>query len=137
MNYIQALEFTLNLSDDLFHTNSEFLLLPTNLKKLIAVGSCGIDDDIIKKIDVEVLNVSNNPKVTDVNHMKKLKTLHAFGYCGIDNDGIKNINLKILVADYNLKITSINHMTNLEEFYALGNCRAVPKAHKCNGFGFS
>ena len=64
------------------------------------------------------LNVSNNSKITNVNHIINLKILCARQNCGIDNNGIKNIiNLEELNVNRNPKITNINHMINLKKSY--------------------
>jgi len=61
------------------------------IKKLLAYGDCGIDDKGIKNVNLVYLFVDDNPKITNVNHMKDLKSLHASGYCGIDDYGISGI----------------------------------------------
>jgi len=70
----------------------------TNLKELHASEYCGIDDNGIQNINLEILDVYNNPKITNVNHMTRLKQLYASGECGIDDNGIKNLNLEFLNA---------------------------------------
>ena len=44
-----------------------------NLKKLIAFGDCGIDDNGIKNLNLIELYSHNNPKITNVSHMTNLK----------------------------------------------------------------
>ena len=70
----------------------------TKLKVLRACGSCGINNKgIINLNDLEILNVGDNSKITNINHMIKLKELYA---------GLINIkNLEILAIRGNQKIT--------------------------------
>ena len=53
-----------------------------NLQKLNASRNCGIDNDGIKGLNLIELYVSNNPKITNVNWMKKIQKLDASGDCG-------------------------------------------------------
>src|SRR5205807_10203704 len=61
----------------------------TNLKKLCAKGSCGINDNGIQNLNLIELNAHDNSKITNVNHMTNLKKLWANLDCGINDDGIK------------------------------------------------
>jgi hypothetical protein len=58
-----------------------------SLIKSNASYSSGINDNSIKKINLEILYVQNNPKITNLNHMEKtLIELNASQYmheCGI------------------------------------------------------
>ena len=46
------------------------------LKILYAYGNCGIDQNGIKELDLDILNASYNNKITDVSFMKNLKVYH-------------------------------------------------------------
>ena len=83
-----------------------------------------LSDEILKKYnDIEFLDASKNPKITNVNHIINLKKLDTFYECGINDNGIKNlINLEYLDASDNPKITNVNHMTKLKILHARGNC---------------
>ena len=82
-----------------------------------------LDDNILKQYKSAIkLNVTDNQKITNINHMRKIKILNASGDCGINNESIKLINPEILIAHGNTKITNINHMTNLRELYARNTC---------------
>ena len=80
------------------------------------------DNILINHPSVRYLDASNNPKITDVNHMTKLQKLEADGNYGINNDGIKRVNLIELDAYDNPKITDINHMTKLQKLNAGWDC---------------
>jgi len=84
------------------------------IKHLNARGTCSINVNGIKNINLEVLDASYNPKITDVNHMVDLRDLTACRSCGICDRGIKNVNLEILLSCHNSKISNVNHMTNLK-----------------------
>ena len=63
-----------------------------NLRILYAGYNCGIDDKGINQlVFLTELNVSNNSKVTNVNHMKNLRILYAGDNCGIDDTGISQL----------------------------------------------
>jgi len=72
--------------------------------------NCGIDDEGIKDLNLERLQIYDNSKITNANHMTKLKELDASDNCGIDDGGIKNLNLKKLNVYNNTKITNVNHI---------------------------
>lgn len=82
-----------------------------------------LSDKILKRYPyIEQLNASNNPKIKDINHLKKIKKLNASGHlCGITNDGITDLNLISLYVTNNIKITKPCHMSNLNNF--IGNTR--------------
>ena len=64
------------------------------IKKL--VKNIRLSDDIIfqKKFSrIMDLDVSNNPKITNVSFMKNLKILKAGWHCGIDQNGIQDLDL--------------------------------------------
>jgi hypothetical protein len=71
-------------------------------------NKCQIDQNGIKNLNLTELNVSNNPKITNVNFMFNLKKLIASGKCGINQEGINGLNLTELDATNNPKITKIN-----------------------------
>src|ERR1700758_3818409 len=54
-----------------------------------------LNDRILKKFKhLKYLSARNNPKITNVNHLKNLEILIANGEaCGIGNKGIKELNL--------------------------------------------
>src|SRR5207237_1072600 len=85
---------------------------------------CGLlTDQILSNYHfIKKLDASNNPTITNVNHMTKLEILHAYGNCGIDDNGISELNLKKLYASYNFTITNVNHMSKLEILHACSNC---------------
>ena len=94
----------------------------SKLIKLNAGCQCGIGDDGIKDINLEILNAYNNVKITSLNHMPKLINLNAGYHSGIGDNGIKDINLQILNTWNNSKITSVNHMSKLINLDAGWNC---------------
>ena len=52
-----------------------------------------IDDERLCVVNPLKLDVSNNPKITQINHMTKLVELTGCGSnCGINNQGIKWVN---------------------------------------------
>jgi hypothetical protein len=78
-----------------------------NLSELYASGnSCGVNDDGIKNLNLEILEADSNPKITNVNHMRNLSELDASNNSGIDDFGIKKINLKKLKAYNNANISN-------------------------------
>ena len=76
----------------------------------------------IKYMNVVKLNVSYNPKITNVSFMKKLKILNADGSSGIDQKDIEGLDLVELIAYNNQKITNVSFMKNLKKLDASGNC---------------
>ena len=56
-------------------------------------------------INLEKLNVSYNPKITNDNHMTNMKDLVAIGSCGIVDNSIENLNFEKLRAQFNGNIT--------------------------------
>ncbi len=75
-----------------------------------------------KYINVVELDVSDNPKITNVSYMKKLKKLNAGGNsCGIDQKGIEGLELVELNVSYNPKITNVSFMKNLKKLNASGS----------------
>ena len=81
-----------------------------NLKRLKAWGHfCGIDQNGIKGLDLIELDITDNPKITDVSFMKNLKKLIAEGpLCGINNNSIKGLNLCTLNVLSNLNFKDTN-----------------------------
>lgn len=80
-----------------------------HLKVLYAYGSCGIDDNGIKKLDLIKFDAYDNHKITDVGHLTNLRKLDAGSTCGINDNNIKKLNLTKLYANNNSKITNANH----------------------------
>src|SRR4051812_22986945 len=69
--------------------NREFknLSFLKNLKKLRAVGNCGITQDCINGLNLVELIASYNCGIINVSFMTNLKKLNANGnYCGIDQN---------------------------------------------------
>ena len=66
-----------------------------------------LTDEILKLFSYVIkLNVNNNRKITNVNHMKNLRILYAGSDCGINNHGIQHlVNLTKLNSYGNNKIT--------------------------------
>ena len=90
-----------------------------------------LTDEILKAYsNVEMLNASNNPKITNLSEgkiiLKNLKKLDASDYCGITDEGIKDLDLVELCASYNLKITNVNEgkviLKNLKKLEAGNDC---------------
>lgn len=67
------------------------------------------NDSINKLVNLRILNVSNNPHITDVNNLKKLERVYATGYyCGLTDEGVSLLaNIKYLDGTDNRKITPI------------------------------
>jgi hypothetical protein len=76
-----------------------------NPQILYAEDICGIGDNEIKNLNLIKFFATNNPKMTDVNHMNNIKMLDASVICDINNNGIKN--LTVLYAFSNSKILNI------------------------------
>jgi hypothetical protein len=70
---------------------------------------------------VKYLNVSHNPKITNVNHMHNLIKLNASYFSEISDYSIRDLNLITLYTDDNYKITNVNHMNKLTVLYARGD----------------
>ena len=79
-----------------------------------------LSDQIISNYpQITQLNAQSNPKITNVNHLKRLTKLDASGYdCGIGDSGIIYINPIQLDSSDNHKITNIGHMIKLEKLNA-------------------
>lgn len=95
---------------DLYTIESKYLKLLTN--------------DILKNYpSVTKLNLTDNPNVTDINHLNKLQILKASGRkCALGNQGIKKLNLKEIDVSYNLHITNLNCFSQLRVLTAKGRC---------------
>jgi hypothetical protein len=109
----------LNLLDDKILLNYPFI------KYLNASGYyCKISDEGIKQLNLKKLNVCDNQKITNINHMgNTLIELNASFLCIINNESIKNLHLRKLNACNNKNITSVNHMKEtLTELNASENC---------------
>lgn len=75
-----------------------------------------LTDDILKNYPyITKLKISNNVKINNLNHFKKLEELYFYGNCDLDNESLKGLNLKKLVLFDNPNLTDINHLTNLKE----------------------
>jgi hypothetical protein len=69
------------------------------------------------------LSISNNDKITDINHLVNLRILYAQRLAGLDNRGFTQLtNLVELYAPENKKITDVNHLVNLHTLSARGCC---------------
>ena len=69
---------------------------------------------------IEELNVHNNEKIINVNHLNNLKILDCSNNCGIDLEGINDLQLiEKLYAYDNKKIKNINHLTKLKKYTRL------------------
>ena len=69
--------------------------------------NCGVDDKGFKDCNkIQILNVSDNPKIKDVNHLRySLIYLDICGCCGVDDKGFEYCNkIKILNVRNNPKI---------------------------------
>ena len=78
---------------------------------------------IDRYINLRSLEASNNPKITNVNHLTKLEILKAYGRCGINDAGFVNcINLKTLNASNNKKISDVKQLIKLEILKAYCEC---------------
>ena len=79
-----------------------------NLYDILQKNRNRLDQQIIeqnKYKNVEKLNIDDNEKIKNVNHMKKtLKKLNCNWNCGIDQNGISELNLIALYAYDNEKI---------------------------------
>jgi hypothetical protein len=75
---------------------------------------CGIDTmGLIKLTNLIELDISNNDKITNINHMTNLRILRARGNCGIINID-KLVNLTELDITSSVKIINIAHLVNLQ-----------------------
>ena len=54
----------------------------TNLKELIVIGNCGVDNGGISNINLKKLDARCNPNISNMNHMTNLEELVARGICG-------------------------------------------------------
>lgn len=79
-----------------------------------------IDQNEIKKLDLSILNISNNPTIVDVSHMSNLRYLYADNDSGVDQNGIRNLNLELLSVSNNPNIIDVSHMRRLKYLYANG-----------------
>lgn len=74
-----------------------------------------LNDSILMNYNfIRHLYASDNPHITDINHMTKLSTLNASYKSGIRDAHINQLNLEKLIANCNKNITNLNHMTNLK-----------------------
>lgn len=109
----------LNLNGNLYVTDINHL---KNLKELDAHGSCKLNNNGIKELNIKTLKVSDNPNITDITHMTDIVYLDASGNCGLTDEGIKNINPRFLKVADNPDITNVNDMSNLRYLDASGSC---------------
>ncbi len=84
------------------------------LRSLNCGGNCRIDNNSVKSLDLEKLDVSNNRMVSVINHMTKLKILIARGDSGISDESIKEMDLEELDITDNELVTDIRHMKKLK-----------------------
>jgi hypothetical protein len=118
-NYIFRNVILLDVSNNNKITNVSFM---KKLKILYADGTCGIDQNDIKGLDLIKLNANNNNKIKNVSFMKNLKNLHASFDCGIDQHGINGLNLFKLTASDNNNITNVSFMKKLKKLDARWDC---------------
>ena len=85
------------------------------------VGDSGINDESLIGLDLVELNVSSNPKITKINHLKNLKILDASCDSGINDESLIGLDLVELNICNNPKITKINHLKNLKILDASNN----------------
>lgn len=87
---------------------------------------------LLQHPNIKYLDASNNPKITNINHLPLLQRLRASNkvtftisseLCGISDNSMKQcVNLKFLDASDNPKITNVNHCTKLIALMACDNC---------------
>jgi len=92
-------------------------------KNLDIIDFYNIDDRLRLKLNnkilskyknIQSLDISNNPNVTNIYHLKYLKFLNASGSCELNTKSINKLNLTKLILQNNDKITNINKLTKLE-----------------------
>ena len=95
-----------------------------SIKTINLIKGCRLTDEILadkKYLDLEYLDISNNPNVTTLNHLIKLKVVNISGNCGVDENGIVGcVNIESLNVRGNIKIgdlSKINHLTNIKVLY--------------------
>ena len=89
-----------------------------NLQILYAGGETRITQRLINKLDLVELNVSSNPQIKTLSHMKLLKKLKAdYDVCGIDQNGIRELQLVYFSAN-NPRIKDVSFMQHLKILYA-------------------
>ena len=95
--------------------------ISNEIKKLF---SSNIEQKLLYKCNFIVdLNICNNDKINNVNHLKLLETLDISDRCGVNQHGIsKLLSVKKLTACYNHKIVDINHLQLLETLYMSHCC---------------
>jgi len=76
MNYIDATKLNAKGNRNITDVNHM-----TKLKVLDASSVCGIDDDGIKNLNLEILIVDSNDKIKNIKHMTNLKELSARWKC--------------------------------------------------------
>jgi len=109
---------------------------------------CGIENTGLSRLtNLTELNMKNNRKITNINHMINLRTLDATGNCKIKNsglsrltnltklniDGNKNITIKEKNCFINLRTLSIASFMNLGGFFAppiIFDCKST--SNKCS-----
>lgn len=80
----------------------------SNFKNLKVLGArfFYLDDNNLKHLNLEILNVSCNSLITDLNHMTNLKILFACGSSAISHDSVSNLKNLLIFAHDNNKIVS-------------------------------
>lgn len=72
----------------------------TNLQILHARGHSGIHNKGISKLNLVELDIGDNKKIFNVNHMKNLRELNIQGKCGVSYKGISKLDFrKVYVSD--------------------------------------
>jgi len=90
------------------------------------VGASLNQNGISKLKNITKLNIGNNPKISNVNHLINLINLNADGFiwkCGLDQNGISELkNITELNVSGNSKISNVNHLINLINLNASQHC---------------
>ncbi len=102
--------------------------------EIITLCSEHIEQNLLNRcLNITDLNICNNKKITNVNHLKFLINLNISWECGVDQKGILQLKfIKKLNACDNNKITNINHLLFLEELDMSFNCGIIQKEISSN-----
>lgn len=95
----------------------------TNLKTLRVAGYCGVDQEGLANLTgLTELDISYNPKVTDLTAFTQLTKLKAAGTCTIRSvpPSVTDLDLS-----YNKTLT-IDNLPNLKRLIARGDCNVTP-----------
>ncbi len=85
------------------------------------MGDCAVDDNGIKDLKLEELNIIDNEKITDLNHMTSLKTL----ICNFSGNNVKvdKLSLNKLDSRYSLKRFWSEYWDNMRQDFWSGGLR--------------